>query len=231
MSREPAKRPGDEERPFTTEAADGSLRRRRSAQRDELSARLRTAALELAGEKGYAALSVQKIIDRSGVGRSAFYSTFADKEECFLVAYGAAALELEQSLLDPCREAPDWLTGFVGSLAVLAALLAERPAWAAGVLAEVQVAGGAAGTVRKEVFERLSSAIDAARRETGSRHSPPPTTAMFILAAIESAALRSLRGIGPDFAVAAPDLIYVAAVPYLGAEAAARARRRALRAW
>lgn len=231
MSREQAKRPGDKGRPFTTKAAEDALRRRHSAQRAELSARLRAAALELAGEQGYAALSVQKILDRSGISRSTFYATFADKAECFLAAYGEAATELERTLLDPCREAPDWLTGLVGSLAALAGLLADRPTWAASVLAEVQVAGGAAGAVRKEVFERLSCAIDSARRETRSRHSPPPTTASFILAGIESAALRSLRGLGPDFAVAAPDLVYIAAVPYLGAEAAARARRRALRAY
>jgi len=229
MPREPTERQGDEERPFTTEAAEGSLRRRRSTRRDELAARLRAAALEVAGEEGYAALSVERILARAGVGRSSFYALFAGKDECYLAAYEEAAGELEEVLLGPCREASDWLDGLTASLAALARLLAERPAWAAAVLAEVRVAGGAAGARRKEVFERLSRAIDTARRETRSHHSPPPTTAPFILAGIESAAIRSLRGLGPDFATAVPDLVYVAAVPYLGAEAAARGRRRARR--
>jgi len=230
MSREPTKRPGGEERPFTTEAAEGSLRRRHSARREEIAARLRAAALAVAGEEGYAALSVQRILDRSGVGRSSFYALFAGKDECFLAAYEEAAGELEETLLGPCREAPDWHEGLAASLTALARLLAERPAWARAVLVEVQVAGGAAGARRKEVFERLSSAIDSARRETVSRHSPPPTTAAFILAGIESIAVRSLRGQAPDFDTAVPDLLYIATVPYFGAEAAARGRRRARRA-
>lgn len=229
MAREPAKRKGDEERPFTTAAAEGSLRRRRSAHEVDLRARLREAALEAAGEEGYATLSVRKILDRSGVGRSSFYSLFTGKADCFASAYEEAAGELERQLLAPCREAPDWLAGLTGSLAVLADLLAERPAWAAGVLAEAQVAAGAAGARRKEGFERLSRAIDRARRETGSRHSPPPTTAPFILAAIESAAVRSLRDRGPDFVDAVPGLIRLAASPYLGTEAADEAYRRARR--
>ncbi|HTR74160.1 MAG TPA: TetR/AcrR family transcriptional regulator [Solirubrobacterales bacterium] len=192
--------------------------------------RLCEAALEVAGEVGYAALSVQVILDRSGIDRSTFDALFAGKEDCFTAAYWEASAELEQLLLAPCREAPDWLTGLAASLEALARLLAARPAWARGVLAEVQVAGGATGARRQEVFERLSRAIDRARREIPrSRHSPPPTTAPFILAAIESAALRSLRGSGPDFAVAMPDLIHLAAIPYLGAEAAEEAARRARR--
>ncbi|HVS99287.1 MAG TPA: hypothetical protein VHE08_02105 [Solirubrobacterales bacterium] len=218
MPTDPAESKNAGWRPSTTEA-------------DDPRARLCKAALEAAGEVGYAALDLPTILDRSGVDRPTFDALFTGREECFAAAYADAVAELEELLLAPCREAPDWLSGLAASLDALACLLVERPAWARGVLAEVQVAGGATGARRQEVFERLSRAIDRARREIPrSRHSPPPTTAPFILAAIESMALRNLRGLEPDFAAVVPDLICFAAVPYLGAEvgdeAASRARRR-----
>jgi hypothetical protein len=72
--------------------------------------------------------------------------------------------------------------------------------------------------------------VDRARREIGSRHSPPPDTAAFILNGIEAAALRNLRESGGrDFGDTVPELLYFAVAPYLGTEAAARAYRAARR--
>jgi AcrR family transcriptional regulator len=225
---ESRKRP---ERPFSTEAAEGSLRRGRLAAVAEKRACLETAALELAGEHGYRALTVQLIVEHTGISRAAFYDLFSDKAEVFASAYGAAATELEEALLAPCEETQSWVKGLRDALEVLAQILAARPAWACGVLGEAQVAGGAAGARRKEGFERLSRAIDRARREIGSsRHSPPPVTAAFILNGIETAALRNLRYRGGrDFRKAVPELLYFTVAPYWGTKAATVVYREARR--
>jgi AcrR family transcriptional regulator len=219
------------ERPFSPEAAEGSLRRSRIAAAAETRERLGRAAVELAGEHGYPALTVQTILERTGISRGSFYTHFSDRAECFAAGFETAATELEGELLAPCVEAAGWVQGLAGALSVLGGVLAARPAWARGTLAEAQIARGAAGARRKEGLERLSRAVDRARRENGSsRHSPPPVTASFILAAIEAAAVRNLtyRG-GRDFGETVPELLYLAVAPYLGSEVAAAAYREARR--
>jgi AcrR family transcriptional regulator len=228
VSEEQAERKEPDEPPFSTRAAEGSLRRGRvlaDARRREV---VETATLELAGEFGYPTLSVQAIIERAGVGRSAFYALFAGKEDAFAAAYASAATELETMLLAPCQGAETWAEGLHGSLEALTGILSARRAWALGALGQAQIAGGAAGARRKEGLERLSRAIDRARREIGSRHSPPPTTAAFILSAIEAAALRNLtyRG-GRDFGETVPELLHFAVAPYFGSEVAASVYREA----
>lgn len=219
------------ERPFSTEAAEGSLRQERLAAAAERRAGLEAAALELAGERGYRALTVQLIVEHTGISRAGFYALFSGKAEVFASAYDAAATEFEQALLAPCEEADDWIEGLRGALVVLSGLLATRPAWARGVLGQAQVAQGAAGARRKEGFERLSRAIDRARREIGSsRHSPPPVTAAFILNGIEAAALNNLRYRGGrDFGETVPELLYFAVAPYRGTAAATAVYREARR--
>lgn len=83
-------------------------------------------------------------------------------------------------------------------------------------------AGGIALARRREVFERLSRAIDRARRETTEpRHSPPPITAAFILSGIEAVALKTLREDGGDFDEFLPGVLYFSISYYFGDEAAA----------
>jgi len=50
-------------------------------------ARLRDALLELTLEHGWDGVSVQQVCARAGVGRSTFYSHFADREELLLAAF------------------------------------------------------------------------------------------------------------------------------------------------
>jgi AcrR family transcriptional regulator len=180
------------------------------------------AVLELSGELGYANVTVAALVEASGSNRSRFYSTFAGKAGCYAAAYEAAIESLAERVLGACATAESWPSGMRGALTELAEFIAAEPGLAKGLLAEVHVAGGAAAVKRKEVFERLSRAIDRARRETHpSRHSPPPVTSDFILSAIESAALRSLAtGEAEQFALQVPGLLLLAIGSYFGHEAA-----------
>lgn len=208
--------------PEAPEAALASLRAEQLVGEGRVRRELELAALEASGEIGYRRLTVQLILERSGVSRGRFYKTFADKADCYQQGYAVAIEQLEQELLESCAQMPSWLAGFQAALEELADFLANQPLLARGLLAEVHVAGGAAMAKRKEVSERLSRAIDAARRENESRHSPPPITANFILSAIEAAVVRTFRVERPqEFADHVADLTYIAVCIYFG-EAAAR---------
>jgi AcrR family transcriptional regulator len=190
---------------------------RESATRREM----QLAALEVSGEVGYRQLTVQRILERAGASRARFYKSFADKADCYARGYELAIERLEEDLLGPGVAAPDWLAGFRRALDELAGFLQAQPLLAKGLLAEVHVAGGAALAKRKEVFERLSRTVDAARRENESHHSPPPIAASFILNAVEAAVVRTFIHDEPqEFAASVPDLVYIAASVYFGEEVA-----------
>ena len=198
-----------------------SQKAREAALRSELG----RAALAAAGEFGYRGLTVEAILTGAGTSRALFYARFANKSECYAAGYQAHAEWLAGELLAAGAAAPDWLTGLRNALERLAAFAEGEPSLAKGVFAEVHVAGGAAAAKRKEVFERLSRALDSARRETSeSRHSPPPITAAFILSAIEAAVVRTLTAIDPiPLEDAVGELTQIAGLLYFGEAATSSA--------
>ncbi len=160
-------------------------------------AAIERAVLELSGEVGYDDAAVATILGRGGANRAWFYATYAGKSDCFARAYVTAAEAFCRRLLDVCAESADPPTGIRAAIAALVDFAAAEPALATGMFAEVHVAGGDALVKRNEVFERLSRAIDRAYRETpGSRHSPPPLAAGFILDALEATLIKQLRDPG-----------------------------------
>jgi AcrR family transcriptional regulator len=190
--------------------------------RDQLCEAVMEAMLIAAGEHGYTRVAVRHVLERYGGNRTQFYELFANKAECYAAAYELEAERLCGDLLVMAATAGGWREGLRAALAELARFAEERPLMAKGLLIEVQVAGGRSLAVREAVMERLSRAIDSARHETSSRHSPPPVTASFMVSAIDSAVVGALaRGEPGDFATAVPELAYMVVSAYFG-EAAGR---------
>jgi AcrR family transcriptional regulator len=179
------------------------------------------AILELSGQVGYNNVTVAAIVERSGSNRAHFYATFGGKGEAYGIAYSEVVGELLERLLRACAR-DDWRSAMKAGLGELARFADEDPELAAGLIAEVHVAGGAALVVRSEAVERLSRAIDRARREVpNARQSPPPITSRFIVAAIESTVIRTVLERG-SLTVELPELLYLVIFYYFGPEAARR---------
>ena len=86
---------------MTEEIIDRRIRRTRKLLQDAL--------LELILEKGYAAVTVQDVIDRADVGRSTFYAHFQDKESLFLSEFEALRMQFELYLTHiPMTDASPW---------------------------------------------------------------------------------------------------------------------------
>jgi AcrR family transcriptional regulator len=202
----------------------GQLARMRAVRAGEttrLRERIMEAALEACGERGYRDATVQDTIDRYGGHRQQFYAHFANKAECYAAAYEFEVERLYAALQARAAAEPSWQQGLVAVLRGLAAFLRERPTFARGLLVEVHVAGGSALLKRLEVFERLTRAVDSARHETESRHSPPPVTATFMVGAIEAAVTSALTRAEPeDFSAAVPELAHMVLAAYFGDEIA-----------
>jgi AcrR family transcriptional regulator len=222
---------GDQMPPKAPHAGDGDARRRGSSprgelewihelqqsRRDDLRGAIMAATLLACGELGYGKVTVEAVLERYGGYRAQFYRHFANLGDCYAAAYEAEAGRLCDELLRVGAAQPSWRQGLRAALAELATFIRERPQAARALLVDVHIAGEPAMSMRNEMFERFSRAIDSARRETGSRHSPPPSTAQFAVSAIDAAVVSALLSGKPErFGDAAADLAQIVFTAYFG---------------
>ncbi|HEX5712534.1 MAG TPA: hypothetical protein VFX85_04385 [Solirubrobacterales bacterium] len=176
---------------------------------------IKGAMLQASGELGYRHVTMQRLLDLYDGNRAQFYGQFPNLGACFLEAYETEASRLCAELLEAGAGAPSWRAGLGAALEALAGFVEARPMQARALLIEVHSAGDAALAKRKELLERLSDAVDSVRRETWSRHSPPPLTALFIVSAIEAAVVAALTAGEPArFRAIVPELVEVASAAY-----------------
>lgn len=177
------------------------------------------AMLLACGELGYRQVTVDAVLERCGGYRAQFYRQFANLGECYAAAYEVEAGGLFGELLRAGAAQATWRQGLRVALDRLATFVQEQPQVARALLVDVHIAGEPAMAKRKEMFERLSRAIDSARRETESRHSPPPLTALFMVSAIEASVVSFLLDGQPArFKDAAPELAQIVFAAYFGDE-------------
>ena len=179
------------------------------------------AALELSGEVGYREVRIEALLTRCDSNRERFYRHYRNLAECYTAAYVPAVDELTEVLLAAGAEADSWSAGMRQALEALVSFSASEPALALGLIAEATVVGGAAAAKRRVVVERLSRAIDSARRTASlSPHLPPAITSEFILFGIEAALVRSLYSGTRSLCELLPALVFMSVNPYFGESAA-----------
>jgi AcrR family transcriptional regulator len=182
------------------------------------------AMLVAVGELGFVESSVQDAVDRTDLSRTRFYECFRSKDDCFDRAYRSEAGRLCGEILSAAHSETDWTSGVRAGIARLLRFAAENPARARALLIEGPHACGATSSTYDEVVERLSHAIDSARHGVGTQHAPPPLTARFIVATIESTVCGWLIGDSTlDAMSLLPGLVHFSVLYYLGEEAALRA--------
>jgi len=183
--------------------------------------RLLEAVLLVSGEIGYEQVAVKDVIERGGTSRATFYKHFGDREDCFAQAYHDASEWLWRRVVGAARRQPSWREGLRAGLAELLEFCAKQPAIAKAVFVEVHAAGEQALAQRRDLMERLSRALDSARREIPSRHAPPPITSTFMVGAIDTLVCAKLMDgdaeRAPDML---PGLLHFVVMQYFGEKAA-----------
>jgi AcrR family transcriptional regulator len=183
--------------------------------------RLLEAVLLVSGERGYESISVQDVIERAGASRATFYKHFEDKEDCFVQAYREASEWLYQRLAAVAKRQPSWKEGLRAAVAELLEFCANQPAIARALLVEALAAGGNAMAQHDLLMERLSRAVDGARREISSRQAPPPITAAFMVGAIETLVRAKLMSDEPETAPELlPGILHFVVMQFYGESAA-----------
>jgi AcrR family transcriptional regulator len=183
--------------------------------------RLLEAMLLVSGEMGYERVSVQDVIERARASRATFYKHFEDKEACFVAAYTEASEWLFQRLETVAKRQQSWKEGLRAALAELLEFCANQPSIARALFVEAPAAGGDAMAQHDLLMERLSSAIDGARREISTRQAPPPVTAAFMVGAIETLVRTKLMSDEPETAPdMLPGILHFVVMQFYGEDAA-----------
>ena len=185
--------------------------------------RLLAATLRATAELGYREFSVQNVLDRAGVSRPTFYEHFANKEDCFLAALDAVALQLRTRLDAAARaDAGSWREVLRLELEELLLFIAEEPDAATTLIVDARAACPEALDRRDELLDHFAACIDRQVRD-GLPELPPPSaiSAAGIVGGIEAVLYSRLqRGNCEDLNSLLPSLMYFAVLPYEGHEAA-----------
>lgn len=183
--------------------------------------RLLRAVLETSGEMGYEQVAVRHVIDRAKTSRATFYKYFDGREDCFAQAYVDTSEWLYRRLVTGARQRGSWREALRVGLTELLEFCANQPAVAKALLVEAHAAGERALAQRADLMERLSHALDGARREIGSRQAPPPVTAPFIVGAIDAlVSAKLMDGEAKQAPDLLPGLLYFVVSQYFGEAAA-----------
>jgi AcrR family transcriptional regulator len=183
--------------------------------------RILEAMLLVSGEKGYEQVAVKDVIERAGASRGSFYKYFDDRQDCFAEAHRDAVEWLYRRLTGAATREESCRQGLRAALTELLEFCSNQPEIAKSILVEVHAAGERAMAQRADLMERLTRALDGARRESPSRQAPPPVTSSFIVGAIDT--LVSTKLMDGDAARAPemlPGLLYFAVRQYFGEDAA-----------
>jgi AcrR family transcriptional regulator len=183
--------------------------------------RLLEAMLLVSGELGYEQVAVKHVIERAGASRATFYKHFEDREDCFAQAHLGAAEWLYRRLIGAAKRQPSWREGLRAAMAELLEFCANQPQIAKALFVEVHAAGEQALAQRADLMERLSRALDSARREIPSRQAPPPVTSTFMVGAIDTLVCAKLMDCDGERAPEMlPGLLHFVVMQYYGEKAA-----------
>lgn len=175
------------------------------------------AMLRACDERGFEAVEVEDVLARCGGEPADFERHFADLGDCFAAAYEAEAGHVCEEIHARCGAATEWRQGLHAAIELFATFVGSRPRRARSLLIDVHLAGERAERHRKQLAERLARAVDTAREEPDSTYSPPPLTSLFMVSAIEAAAVSALVRDQPESLVeAAPELEQLVLTAYFG---------------
>ncbi len=179
--------------------------------------------LEVVGDYGYEAASVQKVLDLTGLYRQAFYDSFADVESCYLAALDLGIARMEALVTVAAAPEESWQGKLRAGLTALLEALEADPGLGRALIVEVHAAGPEALKRRSKAMKRVTDFIDSARGAVDDGEAPPPIAAEGIVAGMHSLVHAKLAaGDVEGFRALLPDFMYFAVLPYFGPEAAGR---------
>jgi AcrR family transcriptional regulator/DNA-binding MarR family transcriptional regulator len=205
-------------------------------------ARMLDAMVRAACEKGAANVTVANVTRRAGVSRRTFYEIFDGSRDCLSAAVEEALTRARERVLPAYEAAPDaWRDQIRAGLVALLGFFDEQPEMARLLIVEWLAAGPEGLERRRQVLERIASAVDEGRTLTGipkghtphrggeakKSDGPPPLTAEGVVGAVLSILHgRLVRSQSGRLLELTNPLMGTIVLPYEGAAAAGRELER-----
>jgi AcrR family transcriptional regulator len=142
-------------------------------------ARMLTAMMEVAGERGAGNATVAHVVARSGVSRRTFYEMFADREDCLTEAFEVAVSRAGECVIPAFEAARGWQGRLRAAVAALLLFVDEEPDMGRLLIVEALGGGPRVLAQRGELLERLVAIVDEGRALAKTQ--PPPLTAEGVL--------------------------------------------------
>jgi AcrR family transcriptional regulator len=135
-------------------------------------ARILSAAVEVARERGAEAMTVARVVSRAGLSRRTFYELFADREDCFLAAFDDALARASAIVLPAYEAEPEWRAQIRAALAALLEFFDDEPGLGALLVVDALRAGPGALERRAQVLRVLIEAVErgATARKASTEH-------------------------------------------------------------
>jgi AcrR family transcriptional regulator len=185
--------------------------------------RLLLAIGEIVAEKGLEEASVGRVCKRAGVSRRTFYDLFEDREACLLAAF-EQAIESIESAVAPVFQCEDkWSARIRAGLVALLELFDSNPGIARLCVVETLRVGEEVSERRKQVLDRMTTAIDDGRSESTQSAVLSPVAAQGVLGGVLAVIhARLLEDDGRPLLELLNPLMGMIVQPYLGAAGARR---------
>jgi AcrR family transcriptional regulator len=166
--------------------------------------RLLEAAAGVFARAGYAEASAEAIAREAGMSKATFYEHFANKEECILALFDAAAAETLEAMGKAASAAGhDSRKRMEAGAKAFVEMLAEHPNESQTLLVEIIGAGDRGAERRDNILATFAQAIDAENANAASkgsmrRFASPDDAYAIVGAAVELASRQLRRGVPAD---------------------------------
>lgn len=188
--------------------------------------RIAGALVDLCFEGSYRETTLPMLLDRAGVDQASFEAHFTNLEDCFCEVYRGMRDELMERVAVIAAVEPTWRDSMRAVAYEMVEWVGQDEKRTKFTVYEVRTAGDRAVVLMGEAFEELFDLIDRGRDE-GGRPGMSRATAEAIggsvfgqmYAAYESGSIEAVRA-------KVPEMMYVALLPYLGAEEAEKELQR-----
>jgi AcrR family transcriptional regulator len=149
-------------------------------------ARMITAMIDAASERGRAKATVAHVVARSGVSRRTFYEVFDDFEDCFLAALDYSIARASDYVLGAYDPAEKWRNRIRAGLAGLLEFLEDEPAMGRLCIVETLGAGRKIHERRLQLVDALIAAVDEGRGKGRSGMALPALTSEGVVGGVLS---------------------------------------------
>ena len=180
------------------------------------------AMLDLVCQEGLERTSVEEVLERAGVAREDFERRFGSMEACALEVFDAFFTDYQDAVREAYESEAQWPDSLRAAAYAVADWIRAHPREVRFGTVEMLWAGDVFQARREAGFHYFAELVDGGREVAVDPEAIPATAAEGVIGSIAEIMTKGLQR-GPfDMYDFVQELMYVAVLPYLGEEAAAR---------